>query len=107
MNSTLKSWLKELGFDDFVHAQVTVTSICPIDINKSAEHIISNYGKALVMFSVGRFADRVLTAASLPHGAFPPTTANKLEVQKAMFNCKTYLAGVYNHVQTNSPTQCS
>lgn len=106
MNSTLKSWLEQLGFNDFVHAQMNITSINPLEIQKSANYIRQNYSDKLI-FTVGNFADKVLTAATLPHGALPSTSSHKLEVQKALLECKQFLDRRFN-VQTNiSPTECS
>lgn len=105
LNSTLCTWLKELGFEDFVHAKLTINSIAPNEIAQSAEYIRREYGNAPYIFSVGLFADKTLVAAGLAHGALPSTsTEDKIEIQTAIQNCKNYLRrGTY---ETRTPNNC-
>lgn len=92
INSTLVTWLQQLGVMDFLHAGVVVRSIDPVDIQLSADHIRKNYGHVSVLFSVGTFAHRTLTAAGLEHGTLPATsTKNLKEIEAALNQCRNYL----------------
>lgn len=105
VNSTLKTWLQQLGVTDFLHAGVIVRSIDPADIQMSADHIRKNYGHAPVIFSVGTFAHKTLTAAGLDHGALPPTaTKNLKEIEAALNHCRNYLLRSMYHAPKGSPT---
>lgn len=92
LNNVLKTWLKEIGVMEFAHGMLAVTSINPEDIKISAGYIQKEYGAMYYLFTVGAFADKVVTAANLPHGALPPTSCtDKKKVAIALNECRTYL----------------
>lgn len=105
VNSTLKTWLQNLGVTDFLHAGVVVRSIDPADIQKSADHIKKNYGHAEFIFTVGTFAHKTLVVAGIDHGALPPTTTKDLkEIEVALNQCRNYLLRSMYYAPKNSPT---
>lgn len=92
VNSTLKTWLLQLGVTDFLHAGIVIRSIDPADIQLSADRVRQEYGNAAFMFTVGMFAHKTLVAAGLDHGALPPTHTNDLkEIETALNHCRNYL----------------
>jgi hypothetical protein len=92
VNSTLRSWLQQLGVSDFFHAGVVVRSIDPADIQLSANYIRETYGRATVLLTIGTFAHKTLITAGLDHGALPPTsTKDKKEIEVALHHCRNYL----------------
>lgn len=105
INSTLITWLQQLGVQDFLHAGVMVRSIDPKDIQLSADHIRNNYGHAKFIFTVGTFAHKTLTAAGLDHGALPPTsTKDKKQIEAALTHCRNYLLRSMYYAPKGSPT---
>lgn len=108
VNSTLKTWLQQLGVSDFLHAAVVVKSIDPADIQLSADYILKHYGHAEFIFTVGIFAHKILTIAGLHHGALPPTATEDLkEIDAALTHCRNYLLRRMYHAPKTSPTLSS
>jgi hypothetical protein len=108
VNSTLKTWMEQLGIRDFAHAKMLTRSIVPAEIKLSADFIRREYGHYTYIFTVGIFADKVLTAAGIDHGAFPATsTTDKKSIVNSMANCRTYLMRRMYHAPTSSNPECS
>jgi hypothetical protein len=102
VNSTLKTWLDELGIKDFVHAELEVHSIDPHAMELSALHFTKTYIEYDCIFTVGKIADRILTLAGLDHGALPTTNASKQEINESLAKCRNYLVRRMFHAPTSS-----
>lgn len=104
-NKTLDSWMHSIAVDKYDHAVVTVESIDPSEMRKSAEWIRKNWQVGLHICTVGKFADRILIMADLDHGALPSTTTrNKRLIEESLVNCKNYLLRRMYYAPTrNSP----
>lgn len=89
-SSSLRSWMREIGVMEFVHAKLQHESIAPYEMQLSAACILHEYAGHPWIFSVGKFADRVLNMAAIDHGALP-SKPTPLELNKAIMNCRNYL----------------
>ena len=104
VDSTLRTWMSEIGVNDFAHAKFAVISIDPLDIKLSADYIKNNYAQYEYVFTVGIFADRTLKLAGIDHGAWPSTrTKNKKEIEQAFQNCRNYLMRRMYHAPSTNP----
>jgi len=104
-SSVLKSWLREIGIQDYIHAELEHESIAPYEMQLSAAHILHEYAGFRWVFSVGKFADRVLNMAGISHGALP-SHPTPLELNRAIMNCRNYLIRS-GYAPTSRPTICS
>ncbi len=107
-NGTLKAWFSHLGVPDYVHVKLDVGSIAPEDIQRSAETLKSRWKNVEFVFSVGLFADKLLRAAGLDHGALPLTnTEDKKLIESSLLECRNYLLRRIYGPQSTPPTICS
>lgn len=102
VNDTLRTWLRQIGVEDFVHADFKVDSIEPLAIEKSAEYVRRTYVGMGPFLTVGKFADKLLTRAFMLHGSLPATTTtDKKVIAESLENCRNYLLRSIFYAPTN------
>lgn len=98
VNSTLRTWMENLGIRDFVHAKMNTRSITPEDIQLSADYIRHEYKEYQYVFTIGNFADKTLKLAGIDHGSLPATsTKDKKVINNGFYNCRNYLMRRMHH----------
>lgn len=87
----LKRWMSQVGVPNYFHLELKVESIAPEKMWESAGYLVNNLSHVPMLFSVGIFADKVLTLANLKHGALPSTKVkDDKKITKAIDNCRNY-----------------
>lgn len=87
----LKRWMSQVGVPNYFHLELNVESIAPSEMWKSAEYLVHNFSHVPMLFSVGLFADKVLSKANLKHGVLPSTKVkDQKKIMKAIDECRSY-----------------
>jgi len=92
VNSTLRTWLQELGVTTFNHLSVQLTEISPEDLRESAQRLREILPPESIILTSGVMADKLLNMVFVVHGALPSTsTDDKKRIAAAIGQCRNYL----------------